>query len=122
MSRRRFGWTPARLGHGRGWVGSVVQLAAAIAAVSSLSLVLGASAQAAVVHEIGFTKGCDSPTKIGDPVVCGYTVRNTIDQAHDSTTIVSLVDTVNSVPPDVSGNLLSTGSLTTTTVDTGNVQ
>jgi hypothetical protein len=47
-----------------------------------------------VTHGIGFTKGCTSPTKIGDPYTCSYTVRNNLDDAGDTLTINSLVDTV----------------------------
>jgi uncharacterized repeat protein (TIGR01451 family) len=75
-------------------------------------------------HGVSLTKGCNATTPVGSPLVCSYTIRNNIDDAHDSLTINSLVDTVLSSPADVSGNLLLTSAagLTTTTVDTGNVQ
>ena len=54
-----------------------------------------------VKHGIGFTKGCTSPTKIGDPYACSYTVRNNLDDAQDTLTINSLIDTVHAAGGDV---------------------
>ena len=72
-------------------------------------------------HGISFAKGCKSPARIGDPYQCSYTIDNTntnTNDAHDTWTITSVVDTVNSPPagggPDSSGNLLPTASLTFT--------
>src|SRR5262245_65868951 len=64
-------------------------------------------AQTTVQHGIGFTKGCQSPTKIGDPMLCSYTVRNALDEAEDTLTISGLTDTVHAAGGDVnSGNIL----------------
>ena len=40
------------------------------------------------------TKGCVSPTQVGQPYTCTYTIRNDIDDAQDTLTINSLIDTV----------------------------
>ena len=49
--------------------------------------VSGAMAQTNVQHGIGLTKGCTSPTKVGDPYSCSYTVTNVLDEAEDTLTI-----------------------------------
>src|SRR4051812_31072380 len=73
-----------------------------------------------VQHGIGFTKGCTSPTKVGDPYSCSYTVRNVLDEAEDTLTIDSLVDTVHSAGGDVnSGNIIGSVQITTTTLPGG---
>jgi hypothetical protein len=106
--------------------GFALRVVATLAITTAFVLVIGSSGAigriAIVQHGMSLSKGCDSPTKIGDPVSCSYTALTGTDQAHDSSTIWQLIDTVDSIPPDVSGNLLNTASLTTTTVDTGNVQ
>jgi uncharacterized repeat protein (TIGR01451 family) len=80
----------------------------------------GASAQNDVQHGIGFTAGCASPTQIGDPYRCAYTVLNVIDEAHDTLTINSLVDTVHAAIGDqTSGNLLNAAQVTITTTPLG---
>ena len=59
-------------------------------------------------HGISFTKGCVSPTQIGQPYTCAYSIRNIIDDAQDTLTIDSLSDTVHSSGGDVSsGNALA---------------
>ncbi len=59
-------------------------------------------------HGIGFGKGCESPTAIGAPYKCGYVVLNTVDTAHDTLRITSLVDVVHSAGGDVtSPNIIS---------------
>src|SRR3954470_4036409 len=66
-----------------------------------------------VQHGIGFTKGCTSPTKVGDPYSCSYTVRNVLDEAQDTLTITSLVDIVHSAGGDVnSGNIMGAVQIT----------
>src|SRR5262249_31223072 len=59
-------------------------------------LIVGASPAAAdnVQHGIGFTKGCNSPTKVGDPYTCTWTIRNVLDDAQDTLTINQIVDTI----------------------------
>src|SRR5262249_8496617 len=76
-----------------------------------------------VQHGIGFTKGCDSPTAIGQPYSCSFTVRNVVDEANDTLTISNLIDTVQSSAGDVvSTNIVLNGQLTTTTTPTGPTQ
>src|SRR4051812_44827117 len=73
----------------------------------------GAAFAIDVQHGIVVTKGCFSPTQIGQPYSCTYTVRNSNDDAQDTLTIESLVDLVHSAGGDVSsGNVLSKLSLT----------
>jgi len=60
------------------------------------------------VHGIGLAKGCQSPTKVGDPYLCLYVITNNQDTAHDSLTFNSVVDTVQAFGGGVSqGNILS---------------
>jgi hypothetical protein len=89
-----------------------------LAATLSLGLVLAVqSASAADFHGIAFTKGCQTPVNVGDPYECGYQILNVVDSAHDTLTISSIVDTVNSAGGAVtSGNLLDlTGATLTLT-------
>src|SRR5262249_15198999 len=66
----------------------------------------GASAQN-FFHGIAFTKGCDSPTQIGAPLDCSYSVLNVADTAHDTLTFNAISDQVHSFNGDVnSGNIL----------------
>jgi uncharacterized repeat protein (TIGR01451 family) len=59
-------------------------------------------------HGIGFAKGCESPTVVGDPYECSYKILNIVDTAHDTQAISSLVDVTHSAGGDVnSGNILS---------------
>jgi hypothetical protein len=88
------------------------KLALATLVVLAFSLVGAsvASAQEEVQHGISFTKGCTSPVNVGAPYSCTFTVRNNIDDAHDTLTIHSLSDTVHAASGDVvSGNIF--GSL-----------
>ena len=48
--------------------------------VGSASAVVAADVQ----HGISFTKGCASPTQIGQPYTCTYSIRNNIDEAQDT--------------------------------------
>src|SRR5262245_7437477 len=71
-------------------------------------------------HGITLSKGCASPTSIGAPYTCAYTVFNTSDDAHDTLTIHSLVDVVHSAGGDVnSGNILGSVQIKTTTTANG---
>jgi hypothetical protein len=80
----------------------------------------GAGAQGEVQHGIGFTKGCTSPVKVGDPYSCSYAVRNILDAAEDTLTINGLTDIVHAAGGDVnSGNILGSVEITTTTTPTG---
>ena len=53
-------------------------------------------------HGIGFQKGCNSPTKIGDPVVCHYTITNNnfTNASLDTVTINSLADVTHAAAGD----------------------
>jgi hypothetical protein len=67
-----------------------------------------ATAADPVNHGITFTKGCTSPTQIGAPYSCTYSVRNIVDDAEDTLTIDGLVDTVQAAGGNVSsGNAFS---------------
>jgi hypothetical protein len=59
-------------------------------------------------HGIGLSKGCIGATKIGDPYKCSYSITNNtgIDEAGDTLTITSLVDTINRPGSPASGNIL----------------
>src|SRR5262245_49106386 len=62
-----------------------------------------------VQHGISFTKGCTSPTAIGAPYSCSFSVQNNVDEAQDTLTMNGLVDVVHSAGGDVnSGNVFST--------------
>jgi hypothetical protein len=59
-------------------------------------------------HGISFTKGCTSPTKIGDPYSCSYSARNNVDDAQDTLTINGLDDVVHAAAGNVDqGNVFS---------------
>jgi hypothetical protein len=65
-------------------------------------LIVGPGALAAdVTHGIAFTKGCSSPTVVGQPYSCSYTVQNIVDDAHDTLTISGITDTVHAASGDV---------------------
>src|SRR5712672_4757990 len=91
--------------HYRAWL--VLVGLSAIVGVFALG-VAGASADVALQHGIGLSKGCDSPTQIDAAYTCSYTIKNVLDDASDTLTINQLVDTVNaSGGPVVSGNILN---------------
>ena len=93
-----------------------VTAALTVAVALGLGLVFGVqAAPAADFHGIAFTKGCDTPVKIGDPYQCAYQILNVVDTAHDTLTISSIVDTVSSAGGAVtSGNLLDLTGATLT--------
>jgi hypothetical protein len=92
----------------------IVPLALIAGTVVGIQLAL-ATAQDDVQHGISFTKGCTSPTSIGQPYSCSYTVRNNIDDAGDTLTISGLVDTVHAQGGDSSsGNVFGSLSMTGT--------
>jgi hypothetical protein len=67
-----------------------------------------ATAADPINHGISFTKGCTSPTNVGAPYQCTYSVRNNVDDAMDTLTINGLTDVVHSAGGDVSsGNVFS---------------
>src|SRR5687768_3144110 len=65
-----------------------------------------AAAQGPIQHGISFTKGCDSPTQIGQPYVCNYTIRNNADDAQDTLKINGFTDVVLSA-----GGAVSSGNV-----------
>jgi hypothetical protein len=93
-----------------------MRLRAVFAAALLALLALGASAArgtTAADHGISFAKVCTSPTEIGDPYQCSYTIRNTLDEAQDTLTINGLEDTVHSAGGDLSlGNMLGSVQIT----------
>src|SRR5262249_17827484 len=75
-------------------------------------MVFGASSALAAFHGIGVTKGCNSPTKIGDAYTCSVQIFNIVDTGHDTLRISGLTDTVNSAGgPVPTGNILPTVGL-----------
>jgi hypothetical protein len=81
-------------------------------AVLALSFVfVGSAAAQDPEHGIVFTKGCDSPTAIGEPYTCSYTIRNAVDEAGDTLTVSSLVDHVFTTPTATSGNIIHDGAI-----------
>jgi hypothetical protein len=98
-------------------------LTTAVVSATCLVLFVGvASAQTPPIpqHGISFTKGCVSPTSIGSPYQCGYTVENATDDVQDTLRITSIVDTVLASGGAVSsGNLLPLAQVTITTEETG---
>ena len=68
-----------------------------------------------VQHGISFTKGCSSPTTVGAPYSCSYTVQNNLDEAQDTLSFKGLVDTVHSAGGNISsGQLIGAVQITTT--------
>src|SRR5215208_143303 len=103
--------TSGQPGEDKGLMMRFLRLTGVLAVLGAIFVTTGAAAD--VNHGIGFTKGCTSPTKIGDPYSCSFTVRNILDQAQDTLTINSLVDVVHSASGDVnSGNILGSVSIT----------
>ena len=85
-------------------------LVALVVVTSVMMLGVGGAQAQNAVHGIAFVKGCDSPTKIGDPYNCAYQIFNIVDTAPDTLRITGLSDVVHSAGGDVpSGNIL--GSL-----------
>jgi len=77
-----------------------------VAAAGGLLALLGAggaggASSAGPQHGIGFTEGCTSPTDVGEPYTCLWTVRNVLDEAQDTLTITQLTDTVHSAGGNV---------------------
>jgi hypothetical protein len=83
---------------------SVVRVLSAFALVSGVWVaVLTSAATAAAVPQygIGFTKGCVSPTLVGAPYQCSYTIQNTFDTVGDTLTITNMSDVVHAAAGDV---------------------
>jgi hypothetical protein len=78
-----------------------------VAAIAFAGLT-GVASAADVQHGISFTKGCASPTQVGAPYSCTYSIRNNVDEAKDTLTINGLNDTVHAASGNVSsGNVFS---------------
>ena len=94
-----------------------------VALLIGFTLALGAtsaSAQVDVQHGIAFTKGCSSPTAIGNAYSCSFSIANLVDEAHDTLTISGLVDTVHSAGGDVpSGNVFGSVKLDSCSTSSG---
>ncbi len=98
-----------------------VQVAMAFAISTAVALLAGTMAsqpQASAglefdpLHGISFTKGCITPTIVGETYKCNFQILNNVDEGPDTLTITSLVDVVHAHPSDVSsGNVLPTLSL-----------
>src|SRR5262245_2788165 len=74
---------------------TVYGLLLVVAGVLAVAGTGGGTAYAAdVQHGISLTKGCVSPTQIGQPYSCSFTFRNETDEAHDTLTVDGLVDVV----------------------------
>src|SRR5215831_13454055 len=75
-------------------------------------LAFGTSSAFAAFHGIGVSKGCTSPTKIGDAYTCSVQIFNIVDTGHDTIRISGLSDTVNAASGAVTtGNILPTVGL-----------
>jgi hypothetical protein len=76
--------------------------------VAALALLVPTVGHAAdVQHGIGFSKTCDSTTKIGERYTCSYAILNVRDAAQDTLTITALSDMVLAANGNVpSGNIL----------------
>src|SRR5215831_6632914 len=75
-------------------------------------LAFGTSSAFAAFHGIGVSKGCTSPTKIGDAYTCSVQIFNIVDTGHDTLRISGLSDTVNAASGAVTtGNILPTVGL-----------
>src|SRR5215471_14088696 len=92
-----------------------VPAAMAVAVVALIMMSGTASAQPAVQHGIGLTKGCTSPTKVGDAYTCTWTIKNVLDEAQDTLTANQLVDTVHAQSGNVTNStILDAAALATT--------
>ena len=87
-------------------------LSALVVVAALLTFGLTGASAVDVQHGIGFTKGCASPTAIGQPYTCAFSVRNVLDEAEDTLTINSLIDVVHAAGGDVGAgtNILPFGA------------
>src|SRR5579862_911893 len=82
--------------------------------------VVAPAALADAQHGVGFTKGCTSPTSIGQPNLCSYTIRNTVDDAQDTLTFNGIDDVTHAAGGNVdSGNIFSSLAYTIGTFSPG---
>ena len=86
------------------------RLLASFAAAMLVALAIGPGTALALDenHGIGLSKGCIGSTKIGDAYRCSFAITNSIgiDEAGDTLTVTSLIDTVNRPGSPTSGNIL----------------
>jgi hypothetical protein len=96
-------------GHmGRFMVLGAVGLASVLVLVIALVSATAVLAAGPVNHGISFTKGCQSPTHVGQPYTCTYSIRNNVDEAQDTLTVTGLADTLQSAGGPVgSGNVIT---------------
>src|SRR5262245_29234980 len=74
--------------------------------IGTLAFGVSASSAQSAFHGIAFVKGCDSPTAVGSPYNCSYSILNIADTAHDSLRVTGLVDVVHAAAGDTSsGNI-----------------
>ena len=81
----------------------------ASAMLMTLTIAPGVALATTGNHGLGLNKGCASPTTIGDPYICDYTIFNInpIDSVGDALTFTSLQDVINRPGSPTSGNILS---------------
>src|SRR5262245_65771102 len=73
-----------------------------------LAVVVGPAMAVDVQHGISVTKGCSSAVTIVSAYSCTYSVRNNIDEAQDTLTFNSFVDTVHAAGGNVSSGEMFT--------------
>jgi len=93
----------------------------ALAVSAAFFVFAGAAGAQGSEHGLGGSTNCSSPTKVGDPVFCTYTIRNNSDDFGDTMRAHTVLATANSPGGSVgSGNIFSslawvfTGSVTCT--------
>ena len=85
-----------------------VKLFVLFAMLAAIGLVSQANAQVAF-HGISFLKGAESPVEVNSPYQSAFIISNTVDTAHDTLHVTSLIDVVQAAAGDVnSGNILET--------------
>ncbi len=108
MSRK----TSLRFGEvGKARISALLGIFLAVAGISGALFLWAPWARATPVtfiHGIGFNKGCNTPTNIGDPYTCTYGVVNSslTDTALDTLTFTAISDVVHASPDVPSGNIL----------------
>ena len=87
---------------GRSFAGAA-RVGAGVVLVLALLTMFGVSrAGADVQHGIGFQKGCESPTKVGDPVLCQYLIANNnfTNESLDTVTFDFIADVTHAAAGD----------------------
>src|SRR5690349_12589258 len=90
---------------------SVAGIGVVVGALAVFLFVLGTGGTSAALTGASAQKFCQSPTKIGDPVICNYAFINQDDFGNDET-VTSLVDvSTTAAGPQSSGNILGSVGL-----------